>query len=142
MKAAFVVIDSSPLKKHKTMSTYCESVADAVGKTPMVKLGRSLPAEAAGATVLAKLEMQNPGGSVKDRIAKSMIEKAEAEGTIAADRTTIVEYTSGNTGIGLAMICAAKGYKCLIVMPQLPPMKERYVTVRKFGAEVHLTAPA
>jgi len=70
------------------------------------------------------------------------MEKAEADGLIAPDRTTIVEYTSGNTGIGLAMLCAAKGYKCLIVMPQLPPMKERYVTVRKFGADVHLTAGA
>lgn len=126
----------------ETMATFCNSVCDAIGKTPMVKLGRSLPAEAAGATVLAKLEMQNPGGSVKDRIAKSMMDKAEAAGTIAPDRTTIVEYTSGNTGIGLAMICAAKGYKCVIIMPQLPPMKERYVTVRKFGADVHLTAPA
>jgi len=108
----------------------------------MVKLGRSLPAEAESVVVLAKLEMQNPGGSVKDRIAKSMIEKAEADGTIAPGRTTIVEYTSGNTGIGLAMLCAAKGYELIVIMPQLPPMKERYVLCRKFGADVHLTAAA
>jgi len=92
--------------------------------------------------VLAKLEMQNPGGSVKDRIAKSMIERAEARGDIHPSRTTIVEATSGNTGIGLAMVSAAKGYRCIIIMPQLPPMLERYIICRKFGAHVHLTAGA
>jgi len=125
-----------------TQKPLAMSVSDAIGQTPLVQLKRSLPAGAEGVTVLAKLEMQNPGGSVKDRIAKSMIEKAEADGTISPDRTTVVEYTSGNTGIGLAMLCAAKGYKCIVVMPQLPPMKERYVTVRKFGADVHLTCGA
>ena len=86
--------------------------------------------------------MQNPGGSVKDRIALSMIERAEARGDIHPSRTTVVEATSGNTGIGLAMVCAAKGYKCIIIMPQLPPMLERYIICRKFGAHVHLTAGA
>jgi len=86
--------------------------------------------------------MQNPGGSVKDRIAKSMIERAEARGDIHPSRTTIVEATSGNTGIGLAMVSAAKGYRCIIIMPQLPPMLERYIICRKFGAHVHLTAGA
>lgn len=84
--------------------------------------------------------MQNPGGSIKDRIALSMIEEAERRGEISPERTTIVEGTSGNTGIGLAMVCAAKGYKCIIVMPQVPAMFERYIICRKFGAEVHLTS--
>lgn len=91
--------------------------------------------------VLLKMEMQYPGGSVKDRIAKSMIEDAEAKGTLRKGMT-VVEYTSGNTGIGLAMVCAAKGYKCIIIMPQLPPFEERYIICRMFGAECHLTAPA
>jgi len=120
-------------------SNYLETITDAIGNTPLVKLGRALPPEAKGVTVLAKLEMQNPGGSVKDRIAKNMIEQAEKEGKISPDRTTIIEYTSGNTGIGVAMVCASKGYKCIIVMPQLPAMKERYAICRKFGAEVRLT---
>ena len=124
-----------------SMPKICDDVTDAIGMTPMVRLNRVVPPDCK-ATVLAKLEMQNPGGSVKDRIAKSMIEDAEARGEIAPGRTTIVEATSGNTGIGLAMVCAAKGYKCIIVMPQLPPMMERYIICRKFGAEVHLTAGA
>jgi cysteine synthase A len=116
-----------------------DSVVDAIGKTPLVKLGRVLGAAGEGVTLFAKLEMQNPGGSVKDRIAKNMIEQAEKKGEISPDRTTVIEYTSGNTGIGVAMVCAAKGYKCVIVMPQLPAMKERYSICRKFGAEVRLT---
>lgn len=109
------------------------------GKTPMVKLNRVPGPEAAG-NVLVKLEMQNPGGSVKDRIALAMIEEAEKRGDIDPSRTTIVEGTSGNTGIGVAMVCAAKGYKCIIVMPQVPAMYERYIICRKFGAQIHLTS--
>eukprot|EP00959_Pyramimonas_sp_CCMP1952_P060450 1262799-Pyramimonas_sp.AAC.2 len=118
---------------------YVESVLDAVGDTPLIKLQRST---APGVTVLCKFEAQNPGGSVKDRIAKRMIEGAEAKGLISPSKTTIIEATSGNTGIGVAMAAAAKGYKAIIVMPQLPPMYERYIICRKFGAEVHLTAGA
>lgn len=106
----------------------------------MVKLNRVVPAGMAADKVLLKLEMQNPGGSIKDRIALSMIDRAEKRGDIAPGKTTIVEATSGNTGIGLAMVAAARGYKCLIVMPQVPPMYERYIIDRKFGAQIHLTS--
>jgi len=116
-----------------------DNVSELIGSTPMVRLKRILPADCVAKQVIVKLEMQNPGGSVKDRIALSMIEEAEKRGEISPDRTTIVEATSGNTGIGLAMLAAAKGYKSIIVMPQVPPMYERYITCRKFGAEVHLT---
>ena len=104
----------------------------------MVRLNRVVPEGAA--TVLVKLEMQNPGGSVKDRIALSMIEEAEKRGDISPGKTTIVERTSGNTGIGLAMVAAAKGYRCILIMPQVPSMYERYILCRKFGCEVHLTS--
>jgi len=115
-----------------------ESVTELIGSTPMVRLRRVVGDTTA--KVYVKLEMQNPGGSVKDRIALSMIEEAEKRGDIDPSRTTIVEATSGNTGIGLAMVAAAKGYKCIIVMPQVPSMYERYILVRKFGCEVHLTS--
>ena len=119
------------------------NIIDTIGKTPLVRVNRVLTAEAKAnnVRVLIKLEMQNPGGSVKDRIAKSMLEDAERNGTLQPGMT-VVEYTSGNTGIGIAMLCAAKGYKCIIVMPQLPPFEERYIVCRMFGADVHLTAPA
>jgi len=115
-----------------------DSVTEIIGGTPMVRLRRVVGD--AEAKVYIKLEMQNPGGSVKDRIALSMIEEAEKRGEIDPSKTTIVEATSGNTGIGLAMVAAAKGYKCIIIMPQVPSMYERYIVVRKFGAEVHLTS--
>lgn len=121
-------------------ASYAENVSELIGKTPMVKLNKVLPEGMVADKILLKLEMQNPGGSIKDRIALSMIESAEKRGEIHPSRTTIVEATSGNTGIGLAMIAAAKGYKCIIVMPQVPAMYERYIIDRKFGAEVHLTS--
>ena len=110
-----------------------------VGRTPLVKLGRMLPEAARHAHVYVKCEFQNPGGSLKDRIALNMIEQAEAEGKLRPGMT-VIEATSGNTGIGVAMVCAAKGYKCIIIMPQVPPMMERYLIIRQFGGEVHLTA--
>jgi len=120
--------------------SYANSVTELIGKTPMVRLRRVVQDVSPSTKVLLKLEMQNPGGSVKDRIALSMIEAAEKRGEISPERTTIVEATSGNTGIGLAMVAAAKGYKMIVVMPQLPSMFERYILVRKFGGQVHLTS--
>jgi cysteine synthase A len=86
--------------------------------------------------------MQNPGGSLKDRIALQIIEAAEARGEISAGRTTLIDFTSGNTGIGYAMVAAAKGYELIVVMPQVRPMLERYIICRQFGAKVHLFNPA
>jgi len=93
---------------------YVEHVTDLVGNTPLVKLGAL--AEGVRATVLAKVEYFNPGGSVKDRIALRMIEAAEASGELKPGGT-IVEPTSGNTGVGLAMVAQRKGYKCVFVCP-------------------------
>ncbi len=112
------------------------NIADHVGRTPMVRLTRL--AAGAGADVFAKLEMFNPGGSVKDRIGVAMIEAAEAEGIIEPGRTTIVEATSGNTGIALAFVCAAKGYDLILTLPQ-GMSRERDALLRLYGAQVHVT---
>ncbi len=112
------------------------NIAEHVGRTPMVQLTR-LAAEAE-ADVFAKLEMSNPGGSVKDRIGVAMIEAAEAEGRIEPGRTTIVEATSGNTGIALAFVCAAKGYDLILTLPQ-GMSREREGLLRLYGAQVHVT---
>jgi cysteine synthase A len=99
------------------MGTIPVNVADLVGGTPLVQLTRMLP-DGNAAEVFAKLEMFNPGGSVKDRIGVAMIEAAEADGRIEPGRTTVVEATSGNTGIALAFVCAAKGYDLVLTLPQ------------------------
>ena len=111
------------------------NIAALVGRTPMVQLTRIAPE---GAQVFAKLEMLNPGGSVKDRIGVAMIEAAEAEGRIEPGRTTIVEATSGNTGIALAFVCAARGYDLVLTLPQ-GMSREREGLLRLYGAQVHVT---
>ncbi len=119
------------------MSAIFEDITAAVGFTPLVRINKlGLP----NATILAKLESYNPCGSIKDRIAKSMIEAAEKEGAIKPD-TVIVEPTSGNTGIGLAFICAAKGYKLVLTMPESMSIERRKL-LELFGAKLVLTPAA
>jgi cysteine synthase A len=111
------------------------NIADHVGRTPMLRLTRMVDGVAPDAELYAKLESLNPGGSVKDRIGVAMIEAAEAEGRIEPGRTTIVEATSGNTGIALAFVCAAKGYELVLTLPQ-GMSRERSGLLRLYGAEV------
>jgi cystathionine beta-synthase len=115
---------------------FANSVLDLIGNTPLVKLGRTLdrPADAPGPLVLAKIEYLNPGGSVKDRIARRMIDAAEASGELQPGGT-IVEPTSGNTGIGLALVAQQRGYKCVFVCPDKVSEDKRNV-LKAYGAEV------
>ncbi len=112
------------------------NIAEHVGRTPMVQLTRILP-EGCDCELFAKLEAFNPGGSVKDRIGVAMIEAAEREGRIEPGRTTIVEATSGNTGIALAFVCAAKGYDLVLTLPQ-GMSREREGLLRLYGARVEV----
>lgn len=121
------------------MSSYNKSIMlsilEAIGNTPLVKLNR-IP-DVGMAEVLAKLESLNPGGSIKDRIAFAMIEDAERKGILTAD-SVVIEPTSGNTGIGLAMVCAVKGYRCIITMPETMSLERIYI-LKSYDAEVVLT---
>lgn len=117
------------------MSKIYESITELVGNTPVVKLNKLVPE--GSADIFVKLEAFNPGSSVKDRIALSMIEQAEKEGKLAPG-ATIIEPTSGNTGIGLAMIGSAKGYKVIIVMPDTMSIERRKL-MQAYGAELILT---
>jgi cysteine synthase A len=117
------------------------NIAELVGNTPLVSVDRLLegsPAADSGVQLFAKLESFNPGGSVKDRIGIAMIEAAEAEGRIEPGRTTIVEATSGNTGIALAFVCATKGYELVLTLPQ-GMSRERESLLRLYGARVDVT---
>lgn len=114
-----------------------QSLAELVGKTPLLELTRLEREEELGARILVKLEAQNPGGSVKDRIALGMIEDAERRGLLR-EGAVIVEPSSGNTGIGLAAMAAAKGYRCVITMPETMSVERRNL-MKAYGAQVVLT---
>jgi cysteine synthase len=112
-----------------------DDVTQLIGNTPLVRIRKLIPA--GGAEVVAKLEFYNPGHSVKDRIGVAMVDAAEQAGLIKPD-TIIVEPTSGNTGIALAMVCAARGYRCVLTMPETMS-KERRMLLRAYGADLVLT---
>ncbi len=122
-------------KGRRAQPAIADSVLDLIGETPLVRLQRVVPAGCA--EILGKLESRNPAGSVKDRIALSMIEEAERDGLISPG-DTIVEPTSGNTGIGLAMVCARKGYPLILTMPEDMSVERRRL-LERFGAELRLT---
>ena len=117
------------------MARIVQNITQIIGDTPLVRLNRVVPE--GSAEVYVKLEYQNPGASVKDRIAISMVEQAEKDGKLKPG-DTIVEPTSGNTGIGLAMVAAAKGYKAILVMPETMSIERRNL-LRAYGAQLELT---
>ena len=124
------------MTEETTMKVY-DSVTELVGSTPLLELKKIEKEERLGAKIYAKLELFNPGGSVKDRIAKAMIENAEKTGTLK-EGSVIIEPTSGNTGIGLCSIAAAKGYRIIITMPETMSVERRNL-MKAYGAELVLT---
>ncbi|MDX9895717.1 MAG: cysteine synthase, partial [Desulfofustis sp.] len=114
------------------------TILESIGNTPLVRINRLNPNPAV--TVAAKLESRNPGGSIKERISLSMIEAGERSGELTRDKI-VLEATSGNTGIGLAMVCAAKGYRCMLVMPESASIERRRI-MQAYGAEILLTPAA
>jgi cysteine synthase A len=128
---------SSPVKRVPGRGRVFDSIIDTIGDTPLVRLNRLPQMHGVKANILAKLEFFNPVGSVKDRIGVSMIEAMEAEGKLDKD-TVIIEPTSGNTGIALAFVAAAKGYKLILVMPETMSLERRKMLLL-LGAEIVLT---
>jgi len=127
---------SARRQSHDTASLVPGEISATIGDTPMVALRRM--GEGVGAEVLVKLEFMNPGGSVKDRIGVAMIDAAERDGLIEPGSSVIVEPTSGNTGIALALVCAARGYELVLTLPEWMS-RERTKLLRAYGAEVHET---
>ena len=119
------------------MASVYRSVEQLIGHTPLVELGRVMKNEGLSARLLAKLEMRNPAGSAKDRVAKAMLDDAEEKGLLKPG-AVIIEPTSGNTGIGLCAIAALRGYRCIIVMPA-SMSRERQLLMKAYGAEVVLS---
>lgn len=115
-----------------------DNILGLIGNTPLVRLNRVAPDPSEAARIWGKCEMMNPGGSVKDRIALAMIEAAERDGKIRPGESTLVEPTSGNTGIGLALVCAVKGYRLLLTMPESMSLERRKL-LKAYGAEIVLT---
>ncbi len=119
--------------------TIVDTILERIGRTPLVRL-RALTTPQM-ATVLVKCEHLNPGGSVKDRAALAMIEAAERDGRLVPGQSVVIEATSGNTGVGLALVCAVKGYRLILTMPD-NMSAERQAVLRAYGAELHLTPAA
>lgn len=126
----------APMQDTSDGAPTVDSILDLIGNTPLILLSKVVPP--GSAQVWAKLENLNPGGSIKDRICLGMIETAERDGLIAPGRNTIVEPTSGNTGIGLALVCAVKGYDLVLTMPEDMSL-ERRLLLSAYGAELVLT---
>ena len=128
---------ASPAHPHEVRGRIYDSIVDTIGGTPLVRLSRLMKEENAGGVILGKCEYFNPLSSVKDRIGLAMIEAAERDGKIK-EGATLVEPTSGNTGIALAFVCAAKGYKLILTMPESMSLERRKMLLL-FGAETVLT---
>ena len=137
MKTAFRTWQSTADKRERNIMTIHKSVSELIGGTPLVELSNYEKNHNLEATIVGKVELFNPAGSVKDRIAKAMLDQAEAEGKLDAD-TVIIEPTSGNTGIGLASVAAARGYRIIIVMPETMSVERRQL-MKAYGAELVLS---
>ena len=137
MKTAFRTWQSTADKRERNIMTIHKSVSELIGGTPLVELSNYEKNHNLEATIVGKVELFNPAGSVKDRIAKAMLDQAEAEGKLDAD-TVIIEPTSGNTGIGLCSLAAARGNRIIITMPETMSVERRNL-MKAYGAELVLT---
>lgn len=137
MKTAFRTWQSTADKRERNIMTIHKSVSELIGGTPLVELSNYEKNHNLEATIVGKVELFNPAGSVKDRIAKAMLDQAEAEGKLDAD-TVIIEPTSGNTGIGLAAVAASRGYRIILTMPETMSVERRNM-LKAYGAELVLT---